>query len=63
MGRKKSEAKVVCQSSKCGKVIFLTDGKSLKKKKDIECPHCGIKNKVVIKKNGKIRLFFTPQLA
>ncbi len=63
MGRKKSEAKVVCRNSECGKVIFLTDGKSLKKKKAIKCPHCGAKNRVVVKKNGKIKIYFSPQLA
>ena len=63
MGRKKSEAKVTCKNSECGKVIFLTDGKSLKKKRSILCPHCGVKNKVQVKKNGRIRIHFSPQLA
>ena len=56
MGRKKSEAKIFCRNPKCGKVIFLTDGKSLKKKKTIECFHCGARNKVIVKKNGKIQI-------
>jgi len=63
MGKKKCEAKVICRNPKCKKVIFLTDGKSLKKKKSIKCPHCEAKNEVTVKKNGKIKIFCMPQLA
>ena len=62
MGRKKSEAKVVCRNPECGKVIFLTDGRSLKKKRFVLCPHCGVKNQVIVKTNGKIKIYFSPQL-
>ena len=55
MGKKKCEAKVVCRG--CGKVIFLTDGKPLCKKKKVKCPHCEAKNKVIVGKNGRIKLY------
>ena len=54
MGTKKKRRKVRCK--KCKKVIFLNDGKHLIKKKSIWCPHCEYENKVVVKKNGKIKI-------
>jgi len=54
MGRNKHEVKFTCGS--CRRKIFLTDGKSLNKRNSIVCPHCGSKNKVVRKKNGKTKL-------
>ena len=48
--------RIKCQSSHCGKVIYLSDGKPLSKKDKVVCPHCGYQNRVVVKKNGKIKI-------